>query len=265
MAKMNFFLLNIFKIMFILIFFLNYSNSEQVYYESDSDANIRLKYFQNLSDKITNGKISFAYSAESGIYCKVLKDIKKHEGVFKIPEEYIITMLDIFPFKFEILDLIHTYFVEKYKTKVSLYVKYSINVFPFLLMFLKYNNKQVVWNFLKRNKMDYYIQDFTKEVYETINRLPPVIITRELFDDDDIELNKILENERAKVTYHELEKDLFNYIIENIKSKLTNYKVRKNKLLNVKIIFLFIKNYNQFRIICFLGWTTMINIDTFKE
>jgi len=228
MSKMNFFLLNIFKIMLILIFLLNYSNSELVYYESDSDANIRLKYFQNLSNKITDGKISFEYSTESGIYCKVLKDIKKHEGVFKIPEEYIITMLDIFPFKFEILDLIHNYFVEKYKNKVSLFVSYSKNVFLFLLMFLKYNNKQVVWNFLKRNKMDYYIQDFTKEVYETINLLPPVIITQELFDDDDIEFSKLLENERAKVTYRELDKDLFNYIIENIKSKLSNYKVSKS-------------------------------------
>jgi len=95
-------------------------------------------------------------------------------------------------------------------------------------MFLKYNNKQVVWNFLKRNKMDYYIQDFTKEVYETINLLPPVIITQELFDDDDIEFSKLLENERAKVTYRELDKDLFNYIIENIKSKLSNYKVSKS-------------------------------------
>ena len=50
----------------------------------------RLEWNRSKQQEISRGKISFAYSEDTGTYCKAEKDLFYHETALKIPASYLI-------------------------------------------------------------------------------------------------------------------------------------------------------------------------------
>jgi len=78
-----------FLIIFILPIVLTNEFSHFKFNENEEEVKKRLEYFQKFSETITDGKISFEYEKDKGIFCKAIQDIKKNEGVFKVPKEFV--------------------------------------------------------------------------------------------------------------------------------------------------------------------------------
>jgi hypothetical protein len=61
------------------------------YVESMEDIQKRLKFLNEKSQEITNGKILYKYTDESGVYCEATRDIDGKEFVFTINKNYVIS------------------------------------------------------------------------------------------------------------------------------------------------------------------------------
>jgi len=141
----------------------------------------------------------------------------------------------MFPFKFEVKEAFFDYLSNKYgqnvnetKTKVSIYV------FATYLSFLDYENKTEIFSALKSMGKDYYIVDGSKEQYEYLKSLPPVIYTNHMFDDSDYKLmenlgflfdksTEIVDVHAHIVSYMEKKSTLKKYVLPWLKS-LNNFK-----------------------------------------
>src|SRR5689334_14330511 len=116
----------------------------------------RVNFAKNYTDLVTGGKVSFPYSEENGMFCKAESDIYKKEFIFKIPSRFVTSSFDMFPFKFELLEPINKFLIERYgwnhTETVSLAPTY---IMAFNLMFLKYQNKKEIFDYLKETKKEY--------------------------------------------------------------------------------------------------------------
>ena len=138
---------------------------------------------------------------------------------------FITLIVDIFPFKFEIADIIIDFLKSKrYRNEeeINLYRSNALNtIHAFMLMFLAYKDKQRVWNYLKTINKEIYIQEFPKEVYESLARLPPVIYCLEMFGKEEIQLLQFLKiDEEILIPYQKI----YDYVIEKITTN-EEYKV----------------------------------------
>lgn len=58
--------------------------------ESEERIKKRFEWNRSKAADITNGKVTFKYTEQTGTFCKAEKDIFFNEPVFKIPYEYLI-------------------------------------------------------------------------------------------------------------------------------------------------------------------------------
>lgn len=65
----------------------------------------RIKFHSKLR-QISNNKMSYGYSEEMGFFCKANDYIPEFQHLFDVPKNMAITPYDIFPFKFEIMEML---------------------------------------------------------------------------------------------------------------------------------------------------------------
>lgn len=66
------------------------------YVENKEDIEKRLKYLNEKSPEITNGRILYKYTDEAGVFCEATRDIDPKEFVFTLKKNYIISFCNRF-------------------------------------------------------------------------------------------------------------------------------------------------------------------------
>jgi hypothetical protein len=66
------------------------------YVESMEDIEKRLKYLNEKSLEITNGKILYKYTNEAGVFCEATTDLDPKEFVFTLKKNHVISFCNIF-------------------------------------------------------------------------------------------------------------------------------------------------------------------------
>lgn len=61
------------------------------YVENKEEVEKRLKYLNDKSEEVTDGKILYKYTDQTGIYCEATTNIDQKEFVFNLKKNYIIS------------------------------------------------------------------------------------------------------------------------------------------------------------------------------
>lgn len=67
------------------------SLSAKQYSETKEDVENRLKYLNEKSQEVTNGKIQYKYTEEGGVYCEATTNIDQKEFVFNLKKNNVIS------------------------------------------------------------------------------------------------------------------------------------------------------------------------------
>ena len=66
--------------------------------ENMEDIENRLKFLNEKSPEVTNGKILYKYSNQTGVYCEATQNIDRKEFVYKINKNYVIGFCMLYNF-----------------------------------------------------------------------------------------------------------------------------------------------------------------------
>jgi hypothetical protein len=121
-------------------------------------------------------------------------------------------------------------------------------------MFIKYENKSVVYDYLKMNNMKYYIVNYTKEFMDYVNILPTKTYTTHTYSDVD---RKFVENIGFNYNTEDKAKEIYDHVM--------NYINHNDKLQTMKYAILpFISDQDLFKY-CISIVTTRTYKSTLKE
>jgi hypothetical protein len=213
------------SLIILISFTLIQSEIRPTYIESEEHEMSRLKFGQNYTNLVTKGKVVFEYEPSKGIYCKANKDIANKEFVFKIPKEFIFCFFDMFPFKFELKEAVHDYFIQKFggKQNNETQTRTTTYLFTYGLMYLNYDNKEIVKDELSRLNLGHYIIEQNPHVKEYFETLPTTLYTLHSYTDDEFKLLKIL---GFQIDEGETElESVFKHVQKHIAEKYPDYKV----------------------------------------
>jgi hypothetical protein len=175
-----------------------------------------LSYLKSKEQDITNGKIEFTISEDNEISCIAKENIKKNEIVFKIPEDYLLSTFDMFPFKFEIKDAVFSYF-SKFATNNQMQQsenKSSQFILTFYLMFLSTSNRdKILEDVSSKLKLNYYNVKIKQKAVEYLKILPPTYGLN-MYDEEEKYLVKLV---GLNVDKMDEMKEVFEYVIKNLK------------------------------------------------
>jgi len=143
-------------------------------------------------------------------------------------------IVDMFPYKSEVREIIKTYLIEKIntinflKTDIDLHIETEIYTTAFLLMFLRYENQEAIWNKLRMLGNSFYIFKHKNEALKYIYTLPEYSFTRYTYGEDELLLEGKLgfENEDiARDIGH-----LYAMIMEYFKINMPKFDVKYNNI-----------------------------------
>lgn len=210
----------------------------KIYEEKIEDINKRLKYYNEKSEEITNGKIIFKHTNESGLYCEANQDIEKKEYAFYLKDDYIISfcklkflilifkLVDMFPFKFELKNALIDYYsngmIENFKNSSIPAVQNQL--FSFYLMFLSYENRTAVFDYVDSVNKKFYHIDVPKEFDEYLELLPKVLYTVTEFDETEFKLLEI--QGHTMIPEYQFE-DVLSHVVAYIKNHYEKHAVIK--------------------------------------
>ena len=85
----------------------------------------KYEYYRELTLKLSDNRVDIEDTENSGFICLALKDIQPYEPFFKLRISDSICTHEVFPFKFEIIDLMNKYgqFIQEKKTNPGFYSK----------------------------------------------------------------------------------------------------------------------------------------------
>jgi hypothetical protein len=225
---------------FLLYFLLFYKISSEyaLQYEDTREMALkRLQFGQNNTERVSRGKVNFEFTDSNGVYCKANSNLYEKEFAFKIPKEFIICSFDIFPFKFELQEAIMGFLKKKYlnansdtKTRGPMYL------FAFHMMFIKYENKSLVFDYLKMNNMEYYMVNYTKDIMSYVDSLPTSTYTTHMYSEVD---RRFIQSIGFAFDKGDETNEIYEYVIDYI---------NQNNLPKMKKVLLpFISNLDLFR------------------
>lgn len=167
----------------------------------DSIETHRLEWSSDKVKEYSKDKIHIEYSEDKGVYCKANEDLFKNQFTFDIPSDYIICGFDLFPFKIELNDIIQRIYNSKYgkegEIRDSYKPRHAIHLFTLYLIYLDYKDKSEIETILTSNNLNEYKENASfsrKRQLEYLNTLPKSIFTKEMYDEDEYELFKIVGN-----------------------------------------------------------------------
>ena len=194
----------------ILIYFLSILQltirSARIYSETQSKKDIRIKFIEKYTNKITKGKIRYEYSEEKGTYCKANTDLYRSEVTMSVPKDFIICgcnsflnfiliLVDIFPFKNELKAIIgHALHEFEGLRKIPTFNPQKVENYlqSFQLMFYSYSNKNVIWSNLEKMGKRYYIYAPEMQAMHYLETLPSVLNSYHMFSPNEFELVNLL-------------------------------------------------------------------------
>lgn len=163
------------------------------YFDDQEDLKFREEFHKNYTQSVTKGKVVFEYNELKGTHCKAAKNISSREFVFSIEGEFLICGFDIYPFKFELKELIYGFLSRKYQQNVNeTKAKTALYLFAYKMMYHKLADKERVESYLKRVGKDYYISRLNEKQEAYLKSLPHTLYTVHMYDDEESKLNEYI-------------------------------------------------------------------------
>jgi hypothetical protein len=198
--------------------------------ETKKEKTSREEFNKKHTEEITNNKLTFEYSQEKGTHCIAKSDLSPLEYVIHIPERYVICYYDMYPFKFELKEIVSD-FMKKQKHELNATKSQTaLYAFSFHLMYLSYPKKEAIKEKIKELKLPHYLKETTPEALEYLSSLPKNLHTRYNFEDAEYKLLKKLNPYYDEFFHSGNEiKDVFKYVVDQVKGgKYKHFKVSKN-------------------------------------
>jgi hypothetical protein len=136
----------------------------------------RLKYASKLQ-KISNNKVKIEYNPDNpdkGLSCIANDFIKEKEILFDVPKSLIISPFHIFPFKFEIMEILLS--INEIKNSPQKDVKLANYLLVFQYAIYRYCSQNLIKDFIRENEYtDYY--DYFEPDPELLKSFPSTVPT----------------------------------------------------------------------------------------
>lgn len=165
---------------------INLSHTEIKYDSSPEDIRRTIEFNQNYTEMVTEGRISFDYNEKLGTYCTARKPLKKADLAIKVPINFTMCSYDIFPFMFELKDIIYSHLSKKIGNNVndtnSKTIKY-LSALKFL--YHKNADQEKVEEYLRKNGKEYYINRLNDQNKAYLDSLPKIQFNEPMLDKDD--------------------------------------------------------------------------------
>lgn len=163
------------------------------YDSSEEDINKAVEFNKNYTELITQGKITFDYDKSFGTYCKAQQEINKAEFVIKVPSDFPICAFDIFPFKFELKDIIYSHLKKKYGNNVNETNARTLKYLSTYRLLYNKNADQVkVENYLRKVGKQYYINRINERQQAYLDSLPKIQYNEPMLEKEDRILAEIV-------------------------------------------------------------------------
>lgn len=151
---------------------------------------------------------------------------------------FIYVLVDLFPFKLEIREIIKEFYDKRFKgseeQRSAVSPTEASHLFTFYLNLLDYKHRdKVIQKAIELNKKYYNIEPRPEQM-EYLSSLPPVIYTREMYDDHEYFL---MEKTGTQIDILKEIKEVHEYLIEALKKK------EKYGQVLIPVI----ENYNNYR------------------
>jgi len=100
----------------------------------------------------------------------------------------------------------------------------------FQLMFAMFpRDKTFIWDFLKKNNLEYYIQDASSEFKEYLKHITPLQINQAYFEKDENELLQMVGIPlHSFFDLKSIHSKVMQYLVNNHKSYIVNYQIEVN-------------------------------------
>lgn len=160
--------------------------------------------------KVSNNKIRYGYDQQMGIYCVANDFIKAKEFLYDVPKSMSISPLYIFPFKFEILDIL------KEIPIIQQSIGRDQTLASYMLLFQVLIYRYAPLNSLKRYIRDHDFSDYydffepDEEMYESFPKFVP-----SLYNYGEEDVNLLI---KTKLGYTKLKE--LGIVYEHVNSKL---------------------------------------------
>jgi len=186
--KISFQLMTTFALLCILFNLITAVNS----LDEKKEIEARFRHSSKLQ-KISNNKVKFDYDQNKGFYCRANDFIKEKEHLFDIPKSMTISPLYIFPFKFELFDILLN--LDEIKNSENKDQKIGIYLLTFQVLILRYSPMRSMKKYIRDHEYkDYY--DFFEPDTEFFDSFPSFVPSLNIFTKEEQDL--LL---RLKMTY----------------------------------------------------------------
>jgi hypothetical protein len=165
---------------------INLSYSEIKYDSSLEDIKNTIEFNKNYTGLITEGKITFDYDKKLGTYCTARQNVKKAEFVIRVPNNFTICAYEIFPFMFELKDIIYSHLSRRPGANPNDTNSKTIKFLSaFRLLYHKNADQDKVENYLRKIGKEYYINRLNEQQQGYLNSLPKIVYNEPMLDKDD--------------------------------------------------------------------------------
>jgi hypothetical protein len=191
-----------------------------IFYICHSFGNNNLKNFQEKFLNFTEDKVKYDYDEQNILTCVAQREIFSKEFIFKIPEEHVICLFDIFPFKYELGQIITEIMKQFRRPILESKEAGMLYLMSLYLMYLDYPNKDIIELELLATNLNHYIIKPNEQNIKWIEELKKSNILNN-FDDNDYKLMHYLglrENDGNEVKW------IHQILMENVKT-LKNHRV----------------------------------------
>lgn len=247
------------KLIFYFLFIFSSITANGYYYESTISLQNRIEWNKNNIKLYSKGRLSIDYSNEAGFYCKAQENIDKDELVLQVPSEYLLCGFDLFPFKLELYDILSRIYdeiaIENNEDRKSLNFYVNHHLFIIYLSYIKLKDKSELYKSVEQFGIkEYNIKLSHLKHNEYLDSLPIVIHSSSMYEEEEIELYKILNNP----IYLPIRlREVYDKLLNNLK-KDDIYKKYGKSIIKA------IESYNQYRYLSSILSTRAFEINIYK-
>jgi len=184
--KISFQIITTLALLSILLSLITPVNSHSL--DSPKEFDIRNRFFSKIQ-KISNNKLKSDYDQDKGFFCRANDFIKEKEQIMEIPKSMTISPLYLFPFKFEIIQILQEIDIIKNSSNIAHKILYYL--FTIEMIILKYSPIKTLKKYIRRHELtDYY--DFFEHDPQLFEAFPRSVNSlRYFFPDSTFILSKM--------------------------------------------------------------------------
>ena len=232
-------------IYFVVLFLLSSFLLVNSYEDSEGLAK-RFNFYQGIKT-FSNNTLTVAVDSYNGLYCQAQDYINRGDKTLYVPKNHAMCPYYIFPFKFEIVDILHK--IKGIDDSIGKEQKFSVFVLTYNILYQLHADKKQVSDYITKNGITEYMNLEVDTLDDIENSFPKIILGKSTLEEEHFKI--LAEKQLMSDATHELYYVFSNVLINVIKNK------------HMEAIYPWVSDFNLFRhaygIVMSRGMTLRLN------